>query len=92
MQTNNTLIRIRQPLKRIIAHRLIPTHVPNDQAIHPQPNVKANPDQVDTHITHPEHRLPVLDQADIAIAQHHLEDCHMERHTDIIHTMFECDV
>lgn len=92
MRTNNILIRIRQPPKRIIAHRRIPIHVQNAQAIQQQPNEKAKPDQVVTRIIRREHLLPALDRVDIAIAQHHPDDCHMERLTDIIHTMFEDDV
>lgn len=92
MRTSNILIRIRQPPKRIIAQRRIPTHVPNGPAIQHQPNVKAKLDPVDIRIIHPERRRAVLDQADIAIVHHHRDDCHMERLTDIIHITFEYDV
>lgn len=88
---SNILIRILQPVKIRIAHRRIPIHVPNVQAIQPQPNEKVKPDQVDIRITHPEHLLLVLDQADIAIAQHHPEDYRMARLTDTIHITFEYD-
>lgn len=86
---NNTLIRIRPPPKRI-THRRIPIHhARNVHPIHQPPNAKAKPARVATHITLREHLLPVLDQAAIAIVQHHPDDCRMERHTDIIRITFE---
>lgn len=88
---NNILIRIRRPLKRI-AHRRIPIHDRNVPAIRQQPNEKAKPAPVDIRITLREHLLLVRDQAVIAIVQHHLDACHMERLTDIIRTMFKNDV
>lgn len=70
-------------------HHRIPTHVPNAPAIQRQPNEKVKPDQVDIPITLQERPHPALDQAVIAIAQHHPDDYRMELHTDIIHIMFE---
>jgi len=88
---SNILIRIRQQLKRIIAHRQIPTHVQNDPAIRLQPNAKVKPDQEGIHITPHGHQHLEPAQAVTAIAQQRLDVFHMAPVTDIIRTMFEND-
>lgn len=86
MLNNNIHIRIRPPPKEAVT-QTIRIHGQNVRLTRRPLNVAVKPDPVATITALIAHRPPDHVLVIIATAQPHLAVCHMEPHTDIIHTV-----